>query len=65
MSHFDPKPVLYVKEENGRFYPVDWRNGNTVRRRFYATMFTTEEKKKVEQDLAHPTNADLEWEWRK
>jgi hypothetical protein len=64
VRNYGPKPVLYVKHGK-RFMPVDWRNGTTVNRRFYATMFTTEEKAQVEADLAHPKNAHLEWEWRK
>ena len=62
---YDDKPFLYVKEDNGRFRPVDWKNGTTVRLRFYASMFTLEEKPLVESDLAQPENAHLEWEWRR
>jgi len=63
--NYDSKPILYVKDLKGRFMPMDWRNGSTTNRRIFATMFTVEEKVKVEQDLAHPKNKDLEWEWRK
>ena len=62
----DSKPFLYVKsKEDKRFMPVHWKTGVTVGRRIFASMFTTEEKVKVEEDLARPENAGLEWEWRK
>ena len=63
---YDSKPILYMRvHEGGRFMPVDWRSGTTTNRRVFATMFTAEEKVKVEQDLAHEKNAHVIWEWRK
>ena len=44
--------------------PVDYKNGTTVNRRIFASMFTIEEKPLVEKDMAHPENAHLAWEWR-
>ena len=65
MKTYDNKPILYMKDLKGRFMPVDWQNGITTNRRIFATMFTVEEKVKVEQSMAHPKNKHLEWEWRK
>ena len=54
---------LYMKDGK-RFHPVDWRAGTTVRNLIHATMFSDEEKLKVQTQLDLPQNAHLEFEWR-
>ena len=43
---------LYAKyKDQKRFKPVDWSTGLMVTNLIYATLFTKEEKKLVEEDL--------------
>ncbi len=61
---YDKKPFLYVKV-GSRFRPFDWNGDRPVINRFYATMFTVEEKVEIEKTLNLDENKHLEWEWRK
>jgi len=62
---YGAKPFLYVKHPGqGRFAPVDWKEGVQVVNRIHASMFTEEEKPLIEADMAHPQNAATRWEWR-
>lgn len=57
---------LYAKFDGSkRFKPVDWSKGNTTINLIYATIFSDEDKLKVQQSLDHPENAKHQFEWRK
>ena len=58
---------LYIKAKSEtRFHPVDWAHGTLVRNLIYASLFTAEEKDElIKEDLAHPKNAHLVWEFRR
>jgi len=64
---YDGKPVLYIKDVDGdgRFKAVDWNRGSFAGKRIYATVFSIEEKVKVEEVLARTENEHLTWQWRK
>jgi hypothetical protein len=58
---------LYVRwPKQKQFKPVDWRKGLQVGNLIYATVFTPEERAKVEQELQtlQAENAGMVWEWR-
>lgn len=65
MKQYDKKCFLYVRdEESGRFRAYDWNGDRFAGKRFFATMFSVEEKARVEAILAREENKGISWEWR-
>lgn len=58
---------LYIKyPRDSRFRPVDWNHGMQVSNLIHATLFTREERDRLEAvDLLHPGNQGFEWKFRR
>lgn len=59
--------ILYAREKgtSKRFGAVNWRSGSIGVLRVHASHFTDAERASLEaNDLAHPNNAWMEWEFR-
>lgn len=60
--------LLYAKwPGQNKFAPVNWREGTQVVNKIHASMFTSEEKDKVETELQSQleNNEGMAWDWRK
>lgn len=58
---------LYAKwPKQKQFKPVDYKEGKQVTNLIYATIFSTEEKDKVENDLQQfkTANEGMTWKWK-
>ena len=57
---------LYCKHPGQKtFSAVDWTTGLQVTRLIYASLFTKEEKVKVDKSLVLPKNKNIKFDWRK
>lgn len=60
--------MLYAKGPNAnRFNPIDWKSGNQVINKMFATMFSEENAAKLREDLPalHEANPGWKFELRK